>query len=598
MKVCYLFSNIDFGKTTGQSGVALNLIERVKKLGHEIYIISNNNKEKADLNIEGVKGFFIEGLSTFRTYFLNSYKILKYLKKIKPDIIHVQGHLLIPFIYFLNKLVRSNIVCLLPERIDYFNRIFRYLIVSSINNIGFCFVLSQWNKRSLIQLGVSPDKILVIHIGLKDSFLDKKQARQEYEYDIFYYGDANNERGFDILYNLAKMSPNLKFKLLIRWEKEERKSLDELQKLNNVSVDYSCPEESILKQIILKSKLVFLPYRWMGVLPPITLLETMALGKCVLTSNLLGDNELILDNNNVVLINPNSPTEDIKKKIELLLNNPEIIEKIGQEANKIIVKLFSSSEYDKIFLFYEMIAGNFYEWRMFHNIGGAFISKKENDTLLKLLQLQDNDNILDVGTGSGRFARVIVKTSKARVTGIDPDEKILAEGKKLRNIFLSAEENSRYKCVFGDGHNIPFDNNKFDKVFCFRVLKYYKDPWQGIDELIRVLKPRGILVLEIISNRSWESFVRPLQKSSKSRYINFWEKHMIPFNSEEVKKYLLNKNMTILKEAPLHKIPPLAYTKLKSKYANCLLNAIDKVLLIITPKYLFSKSIVLKCKKL
>ncbi len=452
----------------------------------------------------------------------------------------------------------------------------------------------------LVENGVPSDKVLVKYTGIKKEFYnyDKDNiAKNIFSDDVLYYGDSAKERGFDIIFQLARKMPELKFKVLLRWEKENcRFELEEIKKLKNVIV-WSYPYKEDLKQIILKSKLVVLPFRWMGMRPPISLVESMLSGKCVITSPMGGNEEIIDNGNNGIMINFND-LEGIVNKIHCLLRNTDQREEIGKKARETMKEKFSLSEYDRIFEYYQYIKSDYYEKRMFDNIGGKFISNKEANVLLKLLQPQDSDNILDVGTGSGRFARTIVKTSGARVTGLDPDEKILKEGEKLNNIYLSNEEKERYNCVFGDGHNIPFEDGKFDKVFCFRVLKYYKNPWQGINELIRILKPDGILVLEIISDQSWESLIRPFQKSGRKQYISFWEEHMRPFNPKEVKKYLLNKNVAIIEEKSLHKIPPLVYTKLKNKHTNYLLNALDKVLLITTSKYLFSKSIVLKCKKL
>ena len=219
MKICYFFSNIHLGQTTAQSGVALSMLGKAQELGNEIYLVSNQEKQENKLRTDMAKGLLIKGPSTLKAYLLNSFKIISYLKKIKPDIIHVQGHLLIPYVYFLNKLVRSKLVCNLPERIDFLNKVFRYLVISSIEKIGLCFVLSSWDKESLVQFGVSKDKIVVAYISLRDSFLLKKRKRQSFKYDILYFGDASKERGFDILFNLAKKLPNLRFKLLVRWEK-------------------------------------------------------------------------------------------------------------------------------------------------------------------------------------------------------------------------------------------------------------------------------------------------------------------------------------------------------------------------------------------
>lgn len=599
MKICYIFSNIDLENTTGQSGVALRQVHRAKKVGYEVFIISNCRDKQKNISIEGVKIYLIRGLATFKTYFFNAYKIMRFLKEIKPDIVHVQGHLLIPFIYFLNKFTGFKLICTLPERIDYMNRFFRYLIVYSIRNIGLCFVFCQWEKDSLVELGVPEERIIVVYVGLRESFFEINEKKSDYRYDIFYYGDASHERGFDVLCNLVKKLPNLKFKFLIRWKGNESSKLKELSKFKNVSIDRSILSEPDLKKLISQCKLVILPYRWMGVQPPITLLETMALGKCVLTSNLPGSKELIIDNENTILIKPDDPINKTIQKIKLLLNNPALIENLGQNVRKTILKYYSSAEYNRVFSAYEMINKNFYEWRMFGNVGGDFVSRKEINTLLELLQPQSNDNILDVGTGSGRFARAIIKNFNSKVIGLDPDNKILGEGKYLKSVYLSPEQRNKYQTIFGNGQNLPFIDNTFDKAFCIRVLKYYDNPWKGIDEIIRVVKPGGIFILEITSDKSWESFINPLLFKIRKRrkILHFWEEKMTDFNPSRVKNYLSKNGISIIDEVPLHKVPPRLYSLFDNQHMNYLLDTLDKILSKITPKYLFSKSIVFKCKK-
>ena len=51
-------------------------------------------------------------------------------------------------------------------------------------------------------------------------------------------------------------------------------------------------------------------------------------------------------------------------------------------------------------------------------------------------------------------------------------------------------------CV-GDGHDIPFANNTFDSVICVAVLEHVHNPEKVVSEMIRVLKPGGILYAEV-----------------------------------------------------------------------------------------------------
>ena len=48
-----------------------------------------------------------------------------------------------------------------------------------------------------------------------------------------------------------------------------------------------------------------------------------------------------------------------------------------------------------------------------------------------------------------------------------------------------------------DVHDIPFDENTFDVVFCNHVLEHIPDDTKAMKELFRVLKPKGMAVLQI-----------------------------------------------------------------------------------------------------
>ncbi|KKS96083.1 MAG: group 1 glycosyl transferase [Candidatus Gottesmanbacteria bacterium GW2011_GWA2_43_14] len=598
MKICYVFSGIYQANIIGQSGVALRLIENIKKYNNDIYLISNYLSESDNFDLKGKNNLLLKGPNTLNTYLRNTLKIVSYLRKLHPNILHVRGLLIVPFMWVINKLFLGYpIVFSIFETPEHLKSHFIYLIAYCINHGDGTFVSSNFIKKKFVEKGALPEKIFVRYTGIKDKFLVQNKLNSTEDNDVLFFGDSSKERGFDIVCKLAKKMPKVKFKVLLRWQaKNCHIELEKIKNLKNTTIWYY-PYKKNLEEILSNTKLIILPFRYMGMRPPISLLEAMALSKCVITSTMGGNKEFINNNKNGFVMNI-SKISNIEKKILFLLKNQNVRKKIGDAANRTIRNLYSKNEYKKIADYYTYIKEDFYERRMFDSIGGHHISHKEINLVLRLLNPKEKSVILEVGTGSGRFARAIVKSSSARVVGVDPDRKILREGKILKRIFLSREDKDRYTCVIGDGHALPFGNNTFDKVLCFRVIKYYKDPWKGIDELIRVLKPGGEMVLEITSNLSWESIVNPLLSFfiKRKQFHHFWEKKMINFNSISVKKYFMVRNMKITHEVFLHKMPPALYSKLNNPIINNILDAFESVLQY-TPKRLFSKSIILRYKK-
>ena len=48
-----------------------------------------------------------------------------------------------------------------------------------------------------------------------------------------------------------------------------------------------------------------------------------------------------------------------------------------------------------------------------------------------------------------------------------------------------------------DVNSLPFHDASFDLVFSQGVLEHFEQPWSAIEEQVRVLKPRGVLVIDV-----------------------------------------------------------------------------------------------------
>ena len=105
--------------------------------------------------------------------------------------------------------------------------------------------------------------------------------------------------------------------------------------------------------------------------------------------------------------------------------------------------------------------------------------------------------ILDVGTGTGRFAQYLID-SGFNVVGIDVSLAMMAKAreKKLRNL------------VQADAHHLPFEDKAFDGAVMIHVLHLVRDWVQVVSEIGRVT--RKVIVAEV---EGGEGF------SPRSRYL-------------------------------------------------------------------------------
>ena len=63
--------------------------------------------------------------------------------------------------------------------------------------------------------------------------------------------------------------------------------------------------------------------------------------------------------------------------------------------------------------------------------------------------------------------------------------------------YITADIESPLARIKLDVHNIPFDEARFDVVFCNHVLEHVQDDKQAMSEILRVLKPGGFAILQI-----------------------------------------------------------------------------------------------------
>ena len=99
--------------------------------------------------------------------------------------------------------------------------------------------------------------------------------------------------------------------------------------------------------------------------------------------------------------------------------------------------------------------------------------------------------ILDVGCGKAIDGAQLWKKG-AKVIGLEPSYVMLVRAKK----YLS-ESNAQVALAQGIGENLPFKPNSFDKVMCKGALDHFFSPSATMEEIARILKPRGEMIISI-----------------------------------------------------------------------------------------------------
>ncbi len=115
------------------------------------------------------------------------------------------------------------------------------------------------------------------------------------------------------------------------------------------------------------------------------------------------------------------------------------------------------------------------------------------------LKLKAQSVVLDAGCGTGRHLRELAKNPDWKIVGIDKNEKDLFDAgqslKDVREIF--GYPNNNCYVMKADINKLPFADEAFDCVICSEVLEHIPQHHDALQELLRVLKPQGDLIISV-----------------------------------------------------------------------------------------------------
>ena len=100
-------------------------------------------------------------------------------------------------------------------------------------------------------------------------------------------------------------------------------------------------------------------------------------------------------------------------------------------------------------------------------------------------------DILEVGSGAGRFSRVVLEQTHAKLWSVDYSNAVEAN---LANNGAIAPE--RFRLFQASIYEMPFASDSFDKVFCLGVLQHTPDFEASVRALIDKAKPGGEIVVD------------------------------------------------------------------------------------------------------
>jgi ubiquinone/menaquinone biosynthesis C-methylase UbiE len=158
--------------------------------------------------------------------------------------------------------------------------------------------------------------------------------------------------------------------------------------------------------------------------------------------------------------------------------------------------------------------------------------------LYQKADLTTASRVLDVGCGTGALLSELIYESSGKVHGLDIDRS---------NLVFARSQTSEAFLTEGDAHRLPYATASFDLALCHFVLLWVGDPDLVIREMLRVIRPGGmLLVLAEPDYGGRIDFPKPLEK------LGEWQTQAL--KSQGANPYIGRRLSSIFKQAGVENV--------------------------------------------
>jgi ubiquinone/menaquinone biosynthesis C-methylase UbiE len=130
-------------------------------------------------------------------------------------------------------------------------------------------------------------------------------------------------------------------------------------------------------------------------------------------------------------------------------------------------------------------------WAVGHLL--ALKNAERSEFVVPLLGVRETDRVIEIGFGPGTDIRRIAATARF-VAGVDPSAEMLRQASRRNE---TAIREGRVALREGTADALPFEDESFDVAFSINTVQFWRDLEAGLNELLRVLRPGGLLAIAI-----------------------------------------------------------------------------------------------------
>jgi len=191
-----------------------------------------------------------------------------------------------------------------------------------INKFDKIISITKWELPYLLNLGIKKEKIVYIPNGIPQEFFKLKKISKTKKNNILFLGRISPIKNLELIINSLKNIKTLNLDIVGPYEKNYKRILDTLIKKSKLKghINFLLPIYDLSKKINLidNYNIFILPSKREAM--PQSLIEAMARGKIVISSNTQGGKEIIENNKNGFLFDlevEDSLIKSLEKTINL-----------------------------------------------------------------------------------------------------------------------------------------------------------------------------------------------------------------------------------------------------------------------------------------
>lgn len=164
----------------------------------------------------------------------------------------------------------------------------------------------------------------------------------------------------------------------------------------------------------------------------------------------------------------------------------------------------------------------------------SIVQKSASEILFELLDIQPNDNVLDLGCGTGHLTKLIRGKTKGKVVGVDPSEGMI---EKAINRF--SDQDITFQT--GSAETLNF-LNEFDIIFCNSTFQWFINPLKALQACYNALKNKGKMAIQSPAKKDYcPNFLQAIEKVKQDKmtkviFANFTSPWLFRNTADEYKK--------------------------------------------------------------